>query len=370
MGATIRIGVLSLLGVLFEPQTVPSAESPVADMSITVLADGVRRREPNWMEFLPTGKHIGIYVSTLRGVDGEILVYDAKTGQRVASCRTKPNGGTQIPLCIASPTGEWIGYGHDGNGLRFLAIPPRKPALADGRVLHPKPKAASDAPRTNTIWVDNRGKEVFVADFADEGYRLVRWDLASGAIRTLLSGSSWSANNFDLNPFATRFALVVQRQFGVRQQEVEVWSLDTPRPKQTIIPRPDGPRRLDPMSLKLSPDGKTLAVGYGDGSVGLWATDSGKLIHHVRLQAQFTIAALAFDPLSRYVACGSLDHSGRENLFLIETESGKVIASLAVDTRGVLKTGFSPTGDRLAVFGSSGKVTIWDATKLLKLNGK
>lgn len=355
----------TLLGAFLRPPCGDAANVPVPITSFRVLPDEGRRLEPRWMEFLPTGKYIAVQLSANKGADGELRVYDTKSAQLSLS-RATPHGGRYgSQRVFSSQLTDTIGF-VDGDTLRLLALPPPKVVPQAEQGLRPNPKSGLELGKADALWVTKDGKSVYSVNFADEKYSLTAWTLETGATRKVLSGSSWAARDFDVNSSATRFALSVQRQFGIRQEDVEVWTLDGEKPVRTVIPQPTVPQRLDPMSLKLSPSGKVVAVGYGDGSVGFWASDTGNLLHHVRLPARFTIAALAFDPTENYLACGSLDRGGQENLFIVKIKSGQIIVRMTVDAMSVSKVCFSPGGDRIATFGGSGTVMIWDATKLLK----
>ena len=120
------------------------------------------------------------------------------------------------------------------------------------------------------------------------------------------------------------------------------------------------------MSLNYSLDGAVLFAGFEDGSVTWYDLATRKSIRSVSLPGGATVGSLSVHPGGKHIACGTFDR-GAPNVFLIERSSGEVVAKLLGDTNGVASVCFNASGSRLAVFGSSGTVTIWDADKLLKL---
>jgi WD40 repeat protein len=161
-----------------------------------------------------------------------------------------------------------------------------------------------------------------------------------------------------MNPMAGRLAISAKLEGG--KPWIESWSISVKPNKVTIE------TTVRVQSLSYSPDGRALAAGFEDGSVAWYDTASGKAIKQLTPLGKFTVQSVAFHPAGKYLACGTLDR-GVPNLFLINVTSGEIVVKLLADANGVTSVCFSPNGDKLAAFGSSGTVTIWDATKLLKL---
>jgi WD40 repeat protein/serine/threonine protein kinase len=120
------------------------------------------------------------------------------------------------------------------------------------------------------------------------------------------------------------------------------------------------------MISKWSPDGKTLAVGYQDGTIKLWNTDT------------WTISRI-FD--AHQIACWDLDWSpdgqrivsGDDNviIYIWEVETGNIVSSW--DMKGVLGTfqgvGWSPDGQFIVIQGMGTNMPIfrrvWQSTEAL-----
>lgn len=346
----------SLVLAKFEPcRAGPSEPKPLATFS--VKPDGAVRCDIQWMDFIPAGHLLAVRYSVPGSKSANLGVYDVTTGRLVVGATIKDGGRVRFAECGVSPRGDWVVYGED-RSLRFLAIPPHKPELPRGGSIDlPNLVLAGHA----RVWVDEKGAAAFVGRDITGSLKLEKWDLTDRGHHVVLRASDVSSDVYTatLNVSAGRFALSTNPVIGGKLA-LECWTLGDKPVKTTIA------LRFRAESLALSPDGKMVAVGYGDGTVAWYDTATGKPIRHVPPFARFTIGSVAFHPGGKYLACGAFDKGG-PNLFLIDSTSGEILHKLAADPNGVTAVCFSPTGDRLAAFGASGTVTIWDATKLLKL---
>ncbi|MDB5308110.1 MAG: hypothetical protein JWO38_2312 [Gemmataceae bacterium] len=323
-----------------------------------------------WMGFSPDGRHLAVgkpLPPKTNGVrDNFLEVFETATWKSVATVKVQDGcgrlGDPVQGTCAFSSRGEWIAAGTRLE-LRFVAIPPQKPVLPGGGQL--------DLPRMvrgpgANLWTDPSGESVFVANSFPGCYRLCRLSLkgepgegprAETVIEQPFSGAD--VDGFAMNPGAGRFAVALDSA-GDGKPAIECWTLAN-KPARTTIPLP---RRA--ASLALAPDGKTVAAGYGDGSVAWYDTASGKQIRRLPPIARFTVGSVIFHPDGRHLACGTFDMA-RPNLFLIDLTSGALLTSISADPKGVATVCFSPSGDRVVAAGVSGSVTVWDATRLLKL---
>jgi WD40 repeat protein len=89
------------------------------------------------------------------------------------------------------------------------------------------------------------------------------------------------------------------------------------------------------------------------------------LATEVALPIDFTVTSISFHPNGKYLLC-STSNQGSPNLFLIQTAEVMIINKLLADDKGLESVRFCPKGEKIVAYGSSGTVTIWDATKLLK----
>lgn len=139
---------------------------------------------------------------------------------------------------------------------------------------------------------------------------------------------------------------------------LDLWELgDTPRKKQITLPD------IGHCTV-FSPDTKRVAVGLTDGRVGIYsAPDLVPVLEPIQL-GDFTVATVAFHPAGPFLACGTYDRDGKDNVFIIHQVTGQVVARFPADPRGIDTLCFNATGTRLATFGGSGRVVVWDTSKL------
>jgi WD40 repeat protein len=127
--------------------------------------------------------------------------------------------------------------------------------------------------------------------------------------------------------------------------------------------------------IAYSPDGRQLAAGCNDGSVGFWDPASGAELP--RLQAQSgEIRCIAFSPDGRYLATagGSLtftpdgpsarqEHWSDTLVHLWDLQSNREVATFTEHFSGIYKLAFDSSGNRLLSAGGQ-HVLIWDITAL------
>jgi hypothetical protein len=106
--------------------------------------------------------------------------------------------------------------------------------------------------------------------------------------------------------------------------------------------------------LALSPDGKQLVVGLGDGTIRLWETAGGKELRKLQ-GSQGPVFCIAFSRDGKLLASGGADQAIR----LWDPNGGKVIRQLAGQDQ-VHAAVFSPDGKTLATGGGDGMVRIWN----------
>jgi WD40 repeat protein/transcriptional regulator with XRE-family HTH domain len=103
-----------------------------------------------------------------------------------------------------------------------------------------------------------------------------------------------------------------------------------------------------------SPDSSLIAGAGIDGTVRIWATESGRCLQSLTGHIG-AVWALCFSPDGRLVASGGADGPIR----YWDVQSGHCLAILAEHTQGVRGLCFSPSGGILASAGEDGTVRLW-----------
>ncbi|KIK43401.1 hypothetical protein CY34DRAFT_712108 [Suillus luteus UH-Slu-Lm8-n1] len=115
-------------------------------------------------------------------------------------------------------------------------------------------------------------------------------------------------------------------------------------------------------ALVLSPDGKIIACGRGDGSVQRWTTD-GEVIEGVWTGHSEWVRSLAWSPSGSHIASGSEDGT----ILIRRVDNGGVdVRPINTEQTGVWSLAYSPSGGRIASGGFNKSICIWD-TKTGKL---
>lgn len=118
----------------------------------------------------------------------------------------------------------------------------------------------------------------------------------------------------------------------------------------------DGSRYVQ--SVAYSPNARYLASGSSGGTVKIWNTSNGRLVHTLTGHEQ-TVQALAFSPDGRRLLSGSVDNSIR----LWDAGTGRHIRTLNGHTGAVNTLAFLPGGMRAVSGSADGTVRLWDLSE-------
>jgi WD40 repeat protein len=133
--------------------------------------------------------------------------------------------------------------------------------------------------------------------------------------------------------------------------ELSIWNATS---KQMIV---RVPRAAKIRAIAMSPEDDYIALGNDDGTAEVWEMGSGRRLSEMQ-RHENDIAALAFDPTSRFLATSSGPGQRDRTLRIWEVDSGREIVRVTHD-KGVGAVGFSPDGRYVASGSGDGLVRLW-----------
>jgi WD40 repeat protein len=322
--------------------------------------------------YSPDGKQLAAACN-----DGRVRIWDSATGTgpRVLHCDTGPvfdatysrdgrslvTGGRDGTVRVWDPAsgGSRVLRGH-GSFVRAVAIHPDGTRIASG-----------SQDNTVRVWDLATGEEIGVlrghagpvADvaFSPDGRRIASashdgtvkiWDSAPAESAITLRHKNWVPRAV----FTPEGSAVVSACWD---NVIRIWEVETGREVRAIHGEPKVP--ATPVGpdithcLAISPDGQRIASTNRSGTVLVWDSSTGRLIHTLRGHGDRTLG-IAFHPRGCYLASAGWDGTVR----IWDGESGEQV-QLFCGPQGVAITAtYSPDGTRIASAFTDGTIRIWD----------
>ncbi len=108
-----------------------------------------------------------------------------------------------------------------------------------------------------------------------------------------------------------------------------------------------------------SPDGETVAIAIGDGTVRLYPVDRLDTNRALTAPDTLQITAIAYHPDGERIAGGT--GFPTDSVFVWEVAGGEVIAQLTGHAGTVQGVAYAPDGGQVASVGEDGQLIVWDA---------
>jgi WD40 repeat protein len=379
--------VLAACAVLVGLTRAPAADpAPLWEIDVPGAADPLTA--PGWLGFSPDGRAV-VAVLVREGSVAEeyahtLRVWDAGTRRErftadLGKSRT-PSWGADL---VAFPTDAAVQTAGPSPAFR---------QLADGALT----TLSSDVPvmADHVVWVaPDVGETFYLRREPDREGRPLELVLRSNVTQQF---DEWGGRRGVGGNVAVRRAEVRPPRDGLRPQAMQ---MNPGRNRLAAAFRDDAPgggparhgfvlyavRTVDEFAAEASAeavtaapvgavafarDGRTVASGGEDGSVGLWDVWPAGRAWKPRATVGGgggRVAALAFRPDWRVLAAATWDGKG-PNLRLIDADTGALVRAVRVEN-GVTAVAWSPDGRVLLTGGYGGKVRAWDAAALLAGDG-
>jgi hypothetical protein len=241
--------------------------------------------------------------------DAALELYDVASGKRLTRTIIDHGGWNtkgRSPICAISPKGDSVAYLTNASRVQFIPIPPHMPKLPNEvyvDVVHKNPR--------DWVWHDAAGNGLFVFYAGDHEYSLRWWDLSKASARGVASGhevfraemKAMKSTCVALNADAGLFAIAIEPENRAdgNTPVLQIWTLNT-KPVKSEITLPDRAT-----ALAIAPEGRRIAVGFPNGSIGFYDRDTKKAVKHNRLPAAFSVSSVTYHPSGKYVACSTFD---------------------------------------------------------------
>ena len=318
---------------------------PLPDRARVPVA-AVRNGGAPGMTFTPDGKALVVVTAEVKDgmVGSTVKFWDVASGEQVRDLKG-PLGS--VSAVAIAPNGKTLVY-CAGNMVRAFETEAggalyeiRLSAPLAGMTFSPDGKMLALAGRDRQARVHDaaNGKELYALGepFAP---------IATGAVPVALAGAIGAAPELRTLAFSPDSKRIATAAGGT----VRMWSAATGKE----IPLSDG--HQGPLAaVVLSADGKTAVSRANDGTVRRWDAVTGKVLTGFRLPQ----GPAAFSADGRSVAVGG----GNGTIHILDTADGKERFQFKGHPRGAAALAFSPDGALLAERGADGVIRLYDPAK-------
>lgn len=285
------------------------------------------------VSFSPDGKTI----ASSSGIEGTysnknfVKLWDVATGKEI---HTFVSDSEAVGSVSFSPNGKMLALG----GWRTILWD-----IKTGKILR-----TFQSHRSSTDVAFSRDSKILA--FEDENGLIKLWDVETGKDR-LLSGYRSGAAKVSFGPNGAALVFV-----NNTDKVIKLWST-SPTGGEIRSFKGHGQTIL---SVRISPDGKTLASGSMDATVKLWSLSSINNVSNIRTLNvtgyQSFVNDFNFSSDNRIIATGSEDGI----IKLWNAKTGKEIRSFLGHSSGVTSIKFSPDGKAIATADKSGAIKLWN----------
>jgi WD40 repeat protein len=321
--------------------------------------------------FDPTGKDVAS-----AGWDGAVRLWFAATGQEFL---TLPGHAGLVHGIAFSADGErLLSCGQDGT-LRLwhnANLPEYTPLQGHTRTVqnlafHPggKQLVSVSEDRTVRLWDLNRGQGRILASSFLPYTRVVVLpngkQMACATVhRTLsiLDSATGEEQHTLTGPKGPVLALAcspVDSLLASGHFNGEVWLWDPATGKR--VGKLTRAKNATPvMGLAFSPDGKRVAVGWVDGLVQVFQTQTGAVERTLDRSRVGYVRSITFSPDGRFLATGGADKKLHGQAKLWDARTGQLLRTLVGHPSGITAVAWMHNSRRLATAGADGTVKVWD----------
>ena len=206
------------------------------------------------------------------------------------------------------------------------------------------------------------GNPLFAVTFSPDGRRLIAGGMDAVVQMWAVDGRKSLGSGYGHTGWVTGLAF---SRDGARiasasyDGTVRIWNADTHRSGGHQVVGPGSPDGSVPFarSVSISPDSRRMAVGYNDGSVWIFDTDSGRPLIPPMRGHRGAVESTQFSPDGHRIASAAVDRIVR----VWNADTGQFIAeSRPEHTDTIVQLVFSPDGRRLLSTSSDNTMRLWD----------